>query len=178
MAVPNKAQQINRVADMLEKWAEEDMPTEDAAKRIVEGMYKMWQKDVESPPMSIVTGQPFKLPWSSSIYRVTWEGDMDWGKGVLRRAVWVTDSTTKQGTVALSDADVWRLAAPSSSKAVPPPNALGINVGDRLSSTQRRYWYDVAATHEKCLLLKETGTFRYQVEPNDLIEKYYRRETK
>jgi len=177
MAVPNRAQQINRVADVLEKWADEDMPVEEAAKRIVDGMYEMWQKDVNTPPMSIVTGQAFKLPWSSSIYRVTWEGDADWGKGALRKVVWVTDSTTKQGTVALADADVWRLATPSSSKAEPKPNALGFNIGDKLSVSQRRYHYAVLATHEKCLLLRETGTFKLQVESNDLIEKYYRRES-
>ncbi len=178
MAVPNRAQQINRIADVLEKWADEDMPVEDAAKRIVDGMYEMWQRGVDTPPMSIVTGQAFKLPWSSSIYRVTWEGDVDWGKGALRRVVWVTDATTKQGTMALADADVWRLAAPSSSKAVPKDNALGFQVGDKLSVSQRRYHYAVLATHEKCLLLRETGTFKVQVESNDLIEKYYRRESK
>lgn len=178
MAVPNKAQQINRIADVLEKWAEEDVPVMDAAKRIVEGMYEMWQRGVESPPMSIVTGQAFKLPWSSSIYRVTWEGDSDWGKGALRKVVWVTDATTKQGTVALADADVWRLAVPSTSKAIPKENALGYVVGDSLSVGQGRYHYTVLATHEKCLLLREKGTFKLQVESNDLIEKYYRRETK
>lgn len=176
MAVPNKSQQINRVADALEKWADEDMPTMDAAKRIVEGMYEMWGKGIESPPINITTGQPFKLPWSSSIYRVTWEGDADWGKGSTRRTVWVTDSTTRYGSFVLADADVWRLAVPSTSKAVPAPNALGYKVGDRVSSSQRRYYFDVAATHEKCLLLKEVGALNYKVEPNDLIEKYYRRE--
>ena len=179
MAVPNRAQQINRIADVLEKWAEEDMPVEDAAKRIVDGMYQMWQRGVETPPMSIVTGQAFKLPWSSSIYRVTWEGDADWGKGALRKVVWVTDATTKQGTMALADADVWRLAAPSSSKAEPKPNALDLKVGDKLTFGGNGYYScHVLATHEKCLLLRQAGTFKLQVEPNDLIEKYYRREQK
>ena len=179
MAVPNKSQQINRIADMLETWIDEDLPTEDAAKRIVEGMYDMWGKDITSPRMPIITGQPFKLPWASTIFRVTWEGDAEFKKdGTLSKMVWVTSATTNFGTLARSDSDVWRLATPSTSKAEPAPNKLGIQAGDVLSSGQRRYVYDVLATHEKCVLLRLRGTYALDAEQNSNIEKYFTIESK
>lgn len=177
MAVPSKAEQINRVADVLAQWIEEDVPIDEAAKRIVNGMYDMWQRGLESPPMPIVTGQAFKLPWTSTIYRVTWEGEAQWFKdGILRNVVWVTSATTSQGTLALADADVWRLATPSSSKAEPKPNASGYSVGDVFSLAQGRYKFVVVAVHERCVLLRGSGDFYLTSEPNDNIKRYYRKE--
>jgi len=176
VAVPSKAEQINRVADVLAQWIDEDVPIDEAAKRIVNGMYDMWQAGLETPPMPIVTGQAFKLPWTSTIYRVTWEGDAQWFKdGILRKVVWVTSATTSQGTLALADADVWKLATASSSKAEPKPNALGYVPGDNVSLSQGRHRYVVVAVHERCVLLRGVGDYHLTSEPNDNIKRYYQK---
>lgn len=177
MAVPSKAEQINRVADVLAQWIEDDVPIDEAAKRIVNGMYEMWQAGLETPPMPIVTGQPFKLPWTSTIHRVTWQGKAQWHKdGILRDVVWVTSATTSQGTLALADADVWKLATPSTSKAEPKPNALDYGVGDRLALSQGQHHFNIVAVHERCALLQGKGTFHLTSEPNDNLKRYYRKE--
>ncbi len=177
MAVPSKTDQINRIAEVLSQWIDEDVPVDEAAKRIVNGMYEMWQAGLETPPMPIVTGQPFKLPWTSTIHRVTWSGRAQWHTdGILRDVVWVTSATTSQGTLALADADVWRLATPSTSKAEPKPNAGGYGEGDVLSLSQGRHKYVVVAVHERCVLLKGVKDSYLTSEPNDNIKRYYRKE--
>lgn len=174
MAVPSKAAQIQRVADFLSDEANEDRTAEELAKIVVEGVYDLWGKTLDDPPLVPHVGMAFKVPFLSSVHFVAWEGD-EYGKQKL----WVTNATSDFGFLTTSSSDLWRLASPSTAKAGSPgTNADGWKSGDRVSLSQRKTWLTVLQVSPKSVLMRNESTLALWAESNANMKKYYRKEKK
>lgn len=174
MPVPSKKDQIAAVVDFLDDDTGKSLT--EIATEIVQGMYKMWERGIEDPPIELTEGRKFKVPWSSSIHTITWLGECKYMRvGEVRDCVWVTDGGTGIGSLTLKDAPFWRLAIPSTSKTEPKANALGLKVGTPISHGQGLHKFTVLATTEKAALFSSVkDPLRIYADKNDIIEKFYK----
>lgn len=182
MVVPTRAKQIEAVTTMLnvvlDAPEDEEVSIEDVAKNIVDGIYDMWTRDIESAPFPLVVGKAFKTPLVSKVYHVAWIG-MAWRDGALRETVWVVSADSDYGTLADYDSDFWRVVLPSNAKAgAPGTSDAGWKVGDIVTHTWGQFRYEILAVGVKANLIRRIGTDDIRAEPSSVLAKYYRKEKK
>ena len=174
MAVPPKSQQIQRVADFLSDERNDDRSAAELAGIVVNGMYDMWARGMESVPLVPHVGMAFKIPWISSPQFVAWIGD-EFGK----ERIWVIDSTTDYGFMTTRTADVWKIATPSSAKAGGPgANADGWESGMKVSLSQGRAHLSILQVGIKAVLMRNDSDLSLWAESNANMKKYYKKEKK
>lgn len=172
MAVPSKAKQIERVADFLSDPANEERTAEELAKIVVDGVYDLWGKTLEDPPLIPHVGMAFKVPFLSSVQFVAWKGE-EFGKEKL----WIINATSDFGFLTTSSSDLWRLASTSSAKSgAPGSNSDGWMPGVTVSLSQRRTHLDILQVGNKTVLMREKSTLALWAESNANMKKYYTRE--
>lgn len=170
----SKADQVKAVQSYLDKWldrveeTEDEVSTGDLAKEIVEGFHGLLERSY-APPAPLVphVGMGFKAPWASGVQFVGHiEGDR----------VWIINGTSLYGSFASASGPLWGRVEPSRAAKGGPGNNPDHKPGDRLSRAQRRHSYEVIATGDKCVLLKDTRTGELTSDSNANIEKYYQKE--
>jgi len=180
VAVPARSRQIEAVESLLERFLDapggEDATVGDVAKSIIDGIYEMWTRDVDSAPFPLVVGKAFKTPMVAKVYHVAWIGEI-WRGGELTTAVWTISSDSDYGTLTPYECPLWRVVTPSTAKAgAPGANRAGWKTGDIVSHSTGTYRYEILATGDKCVLLCRLGSDDVQAESNHCLEKYYKKE--
>lgn len=175
--VPTRKAQIERVAEFLEDPANEERSVEDVAKVIVDGMYDMWMRGVEDPPIPLHVGMAFKSPHvASKVYHVAWIGP-EFPSGDSREIVWIIDATTDYGSMCEYGDPFWRIVLPSTAKAGGPgSNKDGWKAGDKVSLGQRAHHFEILEVGDKAVLMRNTKTGYLQTDSNANMKRYYRRE--
>jgi hypothetical protein len=114
-------------------------------------------------------GATFKSLITNKVHHVAWQED---------DLFWIITADSRFGY--LGEAAPWReYAIESKAKAgAPGNNADGWKVGDKLTSMRRSYCHTVISTADKCVLLRGEYDLsgRPYSEPNDSLEKYYKKE--
>lgn len=164
-----KAQQVARLVEFLNDPANEEYTVEEVAKHIVNGFYKLLLDKVKEEPPNLRVGVAFKSAVTNKVHHVAWGRD---------DLCWIITADSRFGY--LGSLDPWRPYAmeTKAQAGVPGNNVDGWKDGDRVSSFQRSYSYTVIATGDKCVLLQPDHQGRPVSEPNDTMEKHYRREQK
>lgn len=178
-SVPTRKAQIERVAEFLEDPANDERSVVDVAKIVVDGIYEMWMRGVEDPPIPLKLGMAFKTPSvASKVYFVGWMGP-EWPTGDSRELVWVIDATSDYGSLTGVTDPLWRIVLPSTAKAGGPgSNADGWEVGDQVSLGQRRAWFEIIAVGNKTVLMRDALRGSLQVDSNANLKKHYKKERK
>ena len=163
-----KADQIKAIAAFLEDPRNDERTVEDVAKVIVDSFYSMLLKPLGDAPAVIHPGKPWKDTLTEKVKHVAWlDGDL----------AWVVSRGDRYGCLAPLSA--W---APYATKTTADPmdftNAAGWKAGDK-AGWQRRGWgkdsFRVLAASDKAVLLLQEGRERPIVEPNDSMEKLYKK---
>lgn len=172
MAVPSKAAQVRAVEDFLADPANDDRTVGELAKIVVDGVYDLWGKTLDEPPLVPHVGMAFKVPFLSSVHFVAWEGE-EFGKEKL----WIVNATSDFGFLTTRSSDLWRLATPSSAKSGSPgSNSEGWEVGQVVSLGQRRLHLDILSVGNKTVLMRSRSDLSLWAESNANMKKYYSRE--
>jgi hypothetical protein len=172
LAVPPKSEQIEKVADFLSDPANEDRTAEELAKIVVNGVYDLWGKTLDDPPLVPHVGMAFSVPFLSSIHFVGWIGE-EYGK----ERIWVINATSDFGFFTTRSSDLWRLASPSRAKVgAPGSNADGWASGDRVSLSQRRLHLTVLETGNESVLMRSNTDSSLWTDSNSNMKKYYTKE--
>ena len=163
-----KADQIKAIAAFLEDPRNDERTVEDVAKVIVDSFYSMLLKPLGDAPAVIHPGKPWKDVVSGKVKHVAWLGD---------GLAWVVSPGDRYGY--LGPLDPWMpYATKTVAKAMDFTNADGWKAGDK-AGWQRRGWgkdsFRVLATSDRAVLLLQEGRERPFVEPNDNMEKLYRK---
>lgn len=181
MPVPSRSDQIAAVAALLEKGVGEERTVDDVAKAIVDGLYEMWAVDFNIAPTVPKVGFAFKTPTSAKIYHIAWIGEEE----PSGETAWCVDSTTDYGLLVPVKSRFWRVVSESKDnrkdKSKPRPGSGGHNAddwkpGDVVSLLQRRQTFDIIATGDKTVLMRDRLTLTLQADSNASLKKYYQRE--
>lgn len=174
MAVPSKSEQIKRVADFLSDDKNEDRTAEELAAIVINGVYGMWGKQLDDPPLVPHVGMAFKVPFLSTVNFVGWMGE-EFGK----EKIWVINATTEYGMMVSSNSSLWTIASASAAKVGGPgTNSDGWTVGQKVSLSQRRTHLSILAIGLKCVLMRNDSDLSLWAEGNSSMKKYYQKETK
>ncbi len=175
--VPTRKAQIERVAEFIDSPDNEERSLAEVAKIIVDGMYDMWMRGVEDPPIPLKVGMAFKTPFvASKVYHVAWIGPEYIGDNP-RTMVWVIDAASDYGTLTEYGDPLWRIVIPSNAKAGGPgTNKDGWKEGDHLSLIQRIAQFNIIAVGDKTVLMRDRKTGWLQADKNANLEKYYNKE--
>lgn len=172
MAVPSKSKQIEKVADFLVDPRNDDRTAGELAKIVVDGIYDLWGKTLEEPPLVPHVGMAFKVPFLSSVQFVAWEGE-EFGKEKL----WIVNATSDFGFLTTRSSDLWKLASPSkATSGAPGINADGWASGQRVSLSQRKTWLYIMQVGSKAVLMRNEADLSLWAESNANMKKYYTRE--
>lgn len=166
MAIPSKAKQIAEVVKLLDWAGGEDVTLEELATRIVEGYHGLLRSGVKNAPPPPHVGLAFKTPWDSKTYHVAWADDY---------RMWFVSSDSRYGWFGQISDFSWDYVEESRAKAGAPGNNPDWKVGDKVSRNQRMFSYEVIATGDKCVLLRDRHGSTV-ADSNDNMKKYYRRE--
>jgi len=172
MAVPSRSKQIQAIEDFLADPKNDDRTVGELAKIVVDGVYDLWGKTLDDPPLVPHVGMAFKVPFLSSVCFVAWEGE-EFGKEKL----WVINATSDYGLMTTRSSDLWRLASPSSAKAgAPGTNSDGWETGTTVSLSQRRTFLTVLQVGNKAVLMRNNTDLSLWADSNTNMKKYYIRE--
>jgi len=172
MAIPSRSKQIEAVANFLSDPRNDERTAEELAKLVVDGVYDLWGKTLEDPPLTPHVGMAFKVPFLSSVQFVGWEGE-EHGKEKL----WIVNATSDFGFLTTRGSDIWKLAVPSSAKAgAPGTNADGWMPGQRLSLSQGRTHLNILQVSSKGVLMRSESSLSLWAESNANMKKYYKKE--
>lgn len=172
MAVPSKSKQIEAVADFLADPRNEERTAEELAKIVVNGVYDLWGKTLDDPPLIPHVGMAFKVPFLSSVQFVAWSGE-EYGKEKL----WIINATSDFGFLTTPSSDLWRLSSPSTAKSGSPgTNADGWSKGNKVNLSQRRLHLEVLEVGMKTVLMRNETDLSLWAESNANMKKYYKRE--
>lgn len=163
-----KDEQIAAIVKFLEDPRNDERTVEDVAKNIVDSFYKLLLAPLKGAPEAIHQGQPWKCALTGKVKHIAWMGN---------GLAWVVSSGDRYGF--LGDLDAWsHWATKTSAKAIDFVNADGWVAGDK-ATWKRRGWgrdsFSVLATSEKAALLQQEDRPRPFVEPNDHMEKLYKK---
>lgn len=174
MAVPSKAAQVRAVEDFLADPANDDRTVGELAKIVVDGVYDLWGKTLDEPPLVPHVGMAFKVPFLSDAHFVAWEGE-EHGK----EKMWIVNAGSDFGFMTTRSSDLWRLATPSSAKVgAPGSNADGWKSAQTVSLSQRKLYLDVLEVGNKTVLMRSRSDLSLWAESNANMKKYYSREKK
>lgn len=172
MAVPSKAAQIRAVEDFLADPANDDRTVGELAKIVVDGVYDLWGKTLEDPPLAPHVGMAFKVPFLTSVQFVAWEGE-EFGEEKL----WIVNATTDFGFLTTKQSELWKLASPSSAKSgAPGTNSDGWEPGTTVSLSQRRTYLTILQVGTKAVLMRNNSDLSLWADSNSNMKKYYTRE--
>lgn len=172
MAVPSKSKQVEAVADFLADPRNEERTAEELAKIVVDGVYDLWGKTLEDPPLIPHVGMAFKVPFLTSVQFVGWEGE-EHGKEKL----WIVNATSDFGFITTKQSDLWKLASPSSAKSgAPGTNSDDWEPGTTVSLSQRKIYLTILQVGTKAVLMRNNSDLSLWAESNSNMKKYYTRE--
>lgn len=173
MAIPNRAEQIRRVAAFLDT----DDTSHDKATRVVDGIYDMWTKGPEGGPIPLQVGMAFKIPLVAKVYHVAWIGQRPDRIGDMEDAVWVVTADSLYGTLTALKAPMWQIVSVSKAKAGQPGcNVHGYVPGDLVKMGKYGNPYKVLAVGDKCALLRDRKDGYLHIESSKIMEDSYQRE--
>lgn len=162
-----KSDQIKALVTYLEAPEREEQTTEEVAEDIIDAFYDLLNKSLKDQPPVLHVGEPFKHAVTNKVHYVAWEED-----GLY----WVTTGDSRYGY--LGSIEPWQKYA-SKSKAMsgaPGTNAKDWKVGDKLAFLRQKKPYEVLAVIDKAVLMRAEGE-RPIAEPNDSLEKFYRKQS-
>lgn len=167
MTIPSTKKQEEEVAKLLDSDATEGKPLPEVAKSIVSGYHALLKSELKRPVLAPHVGMAFKHPSISGVWHVAWS---DGPK------LWLVSATSRFGWFADESDVFWQYAEESTAKSGAPNNNPDWSTGDRVSQSQRQSTFEVLATGDKCVLMRNVSTKLLAVESNDNMERYYRRE--
>ena len=168
MALPTRAKQIQEVARWLDSEATADKSLDQIATAIVDGYHKLLLKELKKPMVEPHVGHAFKWPVSGKVHHVAWTDD---------ERVWIVTADSNYGWFGPKRSGFWGYTEMSTAKAGTPGNNPQWQVGDRASTHQREFKFEVVATGDKCVLLREARSGELRPESNEYMKKFYHRET-
>lgn len=159
---------MKALVEFLESEEREEQTVQEVAEDIIDAFYGLLNKSLKDQPPILHVGEPFKHAVTNKVHYVAWnEGDL----------YWVTTGDSRYGY--LGPIDPWQKYA-SKSKAMsgaPGTNAKGWKVGDRVTFLRQKKPYTVLAVIDKAVLIQDAEGSRPQAEPNDMLEKYYNKQS-
>ncbi len=170
MALPSRAEQIKRVSELLDREESEGVSLEELATIIVDGYLDLLTKGLKKPLLIPHVGSAFKHPAISGVWHVAYQHGPE---------VWICSATSKYGAWMMAGSDFWGYAEVSTAKAGEPGNNKdGWQVGDKVSRRQRQFIYEVVATSDKGVLLRDMKNLGAtpMAESNENMKLYYRKE--
>jgi hypothetical protein len=169
VTIPTTKKQIERVAEYLDSEKTEGMSLDDVATTIVDGYHSLLRSELKRPVLIPHLDMAFKHPALSGVWHVAWQ---DGSK------VWLVSASSRFGWFADEQDTFWEYAEQSTAKSGAPGNNPDWQVGDQVSQRQRQFRFEVLATGDKCVLLRNVDTLLLRVESNDNLKQHYRREVK
>lgn len=167
MALPTRAKQIQEVAKFLDSDQIEGLSLDQVATKIVDAYHDLLTAGIKKPVTNLHVGLTFKSPFTTKVHHVAW-GDTE--------KVWIITADARYGWIGSYDDPFWRYVEESTAKAGAPNNNPKWSAGQTVSQHQRQFKYEILATGDKCVLLKDVATGEIKSESNDNMEKYYRLE--
>lgn len=166
--IPSTKTQKEKVAEFLDSDATEGKPLEEVASIVVDGFHKLLKSSLKRPILLPHVGTAFKHPALSGVWHVAWAQDTK---------LWLVSATARYGWFTDQKDQFWEYAEESTAKSGAPNNNPDWNVGDQVSQSQRQATFEVVATGDKCVLLRNMKTGVHQVDSNENMERHYRRES-
>ena len=161
-----RASESKAVLEVFSNPDYENWDEEKAAGEIRDAILRELKKSVKENPAQLEVGLAFKFPWSSTARHVAYMDD---------EFVWVTETSSRYGALIPVKSPGWGLITPSTAKnGGAGVNKLGITVGEVLSINQDKHRFRVVQTHPACVLM-ESVHGSLMAEPNDVLEKFFRR---
>lgn len=160
-----KDKQISALVDYLNHPKRDDQTVEQVAEDIVDAFYSMLKGALKEEPPDIKSGEPFKHLITGKIHTPMWQQDDLW---------WIVTPDSNYGYLGVIQP--WkRYAIPTKAAATKSVNLKGWKVDDRVSFGQGQVNGVIVATTEKSVLLIADGESRPIPEPNDLMERFYKK---
>jgi len=176
--LPSRSKQIELVMSFLDEDRQDGRELKDIAAELVDGYLEAIRGDIEPGWSALHEGMAFKTSLWSGVSYVAWRGQTPRGE-----RVWIVDSGCSYGSFSRPDAFWTEFVEESTDnrrdKSKPRPGSPGNNpvwkVGDKARRGQHPYVYEVVATGDKCVLLRDESRGGFQPESNSGMSKYYRR---
>lgn len=166
MTLPSRKQQIERVIDLLEQSEEKTLG--EIAETIVDGYLDLLSSSIKKPALNPEVGMAFKHPALSGVWFVAYD---------MGSTYWIVSGTSKYGFMVHHKSEVWQYAEQSTAKTGAPGNNPHWSVGQKVSRRQRQFVFEIVATMDKGVLLKDTKSNTYLADSNENMERYYRKES-
>lgn len=165
-----KSEQIKSLIKYLEAPEREEQTVEEVAKDIVNAFYSLLERDIKNQPPVLHVGEPFKHAITGKVHYVSWTDE----EGLY----WVTTGDSRYGY--LGPINSWQKYASESRAKTggPGTNANGWKVGDILTFGRQKKPFKILAVIDKAVLMHGKGDDHPIVEPNDMLEKFYKRQVK
>lgn len=168
MPPPTRAKQIAEVEKYLTRLLDsEDMTVGEAAAEIVEGFHSLLSVGIKAGVPPLHEGLAFKSPLTTHVHHVAWtDGEK----------VWIVTAGSRYGFFGPVDHPLWEYVEYTTAKTGAPGNNPDWKVGDRISRNQRRFKYEVIATGDKCVLLRDEESGVLTADNNENMKKHYKKE--
>jgi hypothetical protein len=162
-----KDDQIAALVKFLEAEEREEQTTEEVAEDIIDAFYGLLNKSLKNQPPILHVGEPFKHAVTGKVHYVAWAED---------DLYWVTTGDSRYGY--LGPIEPWQKYASESRAKTggPGKNAKGWEVGDKLTFLRQKKPFTVLAVIDKAVLIRDPDAKRPIVEPNDSLEKFYKKQ--
>lgn len=167
MSIPSRKQQIEAVCRWLDSEANEGRDLHDIATDVVDGFHSLLKGGIKQEVPTPHVGLAFKSPFDGKTRHIAW---------MSGERVWVVSSDSRFGAFWPTSSDAWSYVEESRAKAGAPGNNPKWSVGDRVLRSQGMNRYEVIATGDKCVLLRDRRDWEVLPESNDNMALYYQRE--
>lgn len=167
MALPSRAKQVAEMEKFLNAMLDGEESVTDVAEKIVDGYHSLLSAGIKAGIPPLHEGLAFKSPLTTHIHHVAWTDS---------EKAWIVTAASRFGFFGPVDHPLWRYVEHTTAKAGTPGNNPDWKVGDQVSRDQRRFRYEVIATGDKCVLLRDKESGVLTPDANDNMKKYYRKE--
>lgn len=164
-----KDDQVKALVAYLESEKREEQTVQEVAEDIIDAFYGLLNKSLKNQPPVLHVGEPFKHAITGKVHYVAWTNE----EGLY----WVTTGDSKYGY--LGPIEPWqKYASESRAKTgAPGTNSKDWKVGDIVAFGRQGRSFEILAVVDKAVLMLGKGDSRPTIEPNESLEKFYKKQS-
>jgi len=167
MALPSRAKQVAEMEKFLNAMLDGEESVTDVAEKIVDGYHALLSAGIKAGIPPLHEGLAFKSPLTTHVHHVAWtDGER----------AWIVTAASRYGFFGPVDHPLWKYVEYTTAKTGAPGNNPDWKAGDLISRNQRRFRYEVIATGDKCVLLRDLESAVLTADTNENMKKHYQRE--